>query len=317
MKKKTTFFVPTFASILLFVLVALFTSCKKTDNTQTFLQEQRDRNKAEIEAYIAQSGKPFIKLADAEGFYYNIEAGGATSGAKADTAGATDVYIKYKVRILPSLTVVDDEYATKILNFTLDCNFPLVGVNAAVKTMFKGSKGTFLFNNEGAYGPAGSPFIPAYSAVVVDLEVVDLKTEAQIIDEYIALKGYTNVSQTPEGVKYARITPPEIATADTVKGNRKLTIDYLGRLIRKPETSFDQGKDFQLAAATATAPTLASSGMINGWKVGLVDRQVGESGILFIPSKQAYGKKGSLPPSTTIPCYAPLLFEITIKTVTK
>ena len=295
--------------MLVLALVVLFGSCKKTDATKTFLQDQRDRNKAEIEAYIAQSGKPFIKLADAEGFYYNIEAGSPTSGPKADTASFTDVYIKYKVSILPSLTVVDDEYANKILNFTLDCNFPIVGVNAAVKTMYKGSKGTFLFNNEGAYGAAGSPFIPAYSAVVVDLEVVDLKTEAQLIDDYIALKGYTDIIATPEGVKYARIFSPTSITVDTVKANRKLTVDYLGRLIKKPETSFDQGLDFALGGKTLT-----TASVINGWKVGLVDRRVGEKGILFIPSKQAYKKAGSSP---SIPCYAPLLFEITIKTVTK
>ncbi len=313
MKKKITFFVPTLAYILTFALALLFGSCKKNDGTATFLQEQRDRNKAEIEAYIAQSGKPFIKLPDAEGFYYNIEAGGATSGAKADTSSYTDVYVKYRVRILPSLTVVDDDYANKVLNFILDCNYPLVGINAAVKIMYKGNKGTFLFNNDGAYGAGGSPFIPAYSAVVVDLEVVDLKTEQQFIDDYIALKGYTNVIQTQEGIKYAKITPPTTPTSDTVKANRKLSVDYVGRLIRKPESSFDQNINYTLGASGST-PTLEGSGVISGWKIGLVDRQVGEKGILFIPSKYAYKKAGSPP---NIPCYAPLLFEITIKTVTK
>ncbi len=304
MRKKITFFVP----ILTFALVLLFGSCKKTDGTETFLQQQRDRNKAEIEAYIAQSGKSFIKLPDAEGFYYNIEEGSPTTGSKADTSSFTDVYIKYRVRILPSLTVVDDDYANKILNFTLDCNPPLVGINAAAKIMYKGSKGTFLFNNDGGYGAGGSPFIPAYSAVVVDLEIVDLKTEADLISEYIALKGYTNVIQTQEGIKFARTSPPTTPTSDTVKGPRKLTVDYVGRLVKKPETSFDQNIDYNLGGTT-----LASAGVISGWKIGLVDRQVGEKGILFIPSKYAYGKAGKAP----IPCYAPLIFEMTIKTVTK
>lgn len=304
MKKKTTFFVP----MLVFALVALFAGCKKTDNTQTFLQTQRDRNKAEIEAYIAQSGKSFIRPADSEGFYYNIEDGGATSGPKADTASFTDVTVKYRVRILPSLTVVDDDYANKILNFILDCNAPLVGINAAVKIMYKNSKGTFLFNNDGAYGASGSPFIPAYSAVVVDLELVDLKTEQQFIDEYIALKGYTSVIQTPEGIKYAKLTPPTTSTSDAIEGTSKISVDYVGRLVKKPETAFDQNIDYNLGSAT-----LASAGVISGWKIGLIGKQVGETGILFIPSKYAYGKSGKAP----IPCYAPLLFEIKIKSVTK
>lgn len=311
MKKKNAFFVP----MLVIALVVLFGSCKKVDTAQVFLQEQRDRNKAEIEAYIAQSGKSFITPTGAEGFYYNIEPGGETSGAKADTSSFTDIYIKYRVRILPNLTVVDDEYANKVLNFTLDCNAPIVGINAAAKIMYKGNKGTFLFNNEGAYGAGGSPFIPAYSAVVVDLEIVDLKTELQLIDEYIALKGYTNIIQTPEGIKYVKISPPTTPTSDTVKGDRKLKVDYLGRLVKKPTTVFDQNTDYTLGAGSTT-PTLASSGVISGWKIGLIDRQVGEKGILFIPSRYGYGKTGTPPPGV-IPCYAPLLFEITIKTVTK
>ncbi len=305
MNKKTTFSV----SILAFLFAILFGSCKKTDDNQSFLQEQKKRNKAEIEAYIAQSGKSFIQPANSEGFYYNLEANTPTSGAKADTASFTDVYIKYRVRILPSLDVVDDDYANKVLNFTLDCNPPILGVNVAAKLIFKGSKGTFLFDNEGAYGAGGSPFIPAYSAVVVDLEIVDLKTEQDLIDAYITSKGYTNVVQTVEGVKYARTGLPTTPISDTVKSNRKLSVDYVGKLVKKPETSFDQGTNFTLGSVN-----LGTASVIKGWKLGLVDRQVGEKGVLLIPSKYAYGKTGS---GTSIPCYAPLIFEMTIKSVTK
>ncbi len=101
--------------------------------------------------------------------------------------------------------------------------------------------------------------------------------------------------------------PPELVSEDLKVGDGreakigdKIKVNYVGRLLRT-NFKFDsnEGKkpfDFKIG-----------EGVIEGWSKGVVGMKVGGKRKLTIPSKLAYGDRGSPP---KIPANAPLVFEV-------
>lgn len=121
-----------------------------------------------------------------------------------------------------------------------------------------------------------------------------LQEELAEIDTYIQEKGYT-VLETGTGLHYfvksegSGITNPELSD--------EVTVDYKGELL--DGTIFDQNDNI----------TFELTGLVQGWQEGIQLMNKGDTYVLIFPSTLGYGSRGQ----GSIPGYAPLAFEITLR----
>ena len=105
-------------------------------------------------------------------------------------------------------------------------------------------------------------------------------------------------SQDPSGLLYQIILPGS-DPAPTLSSN--ISVVYTGKLLNG--TTFD---------ATANPITLALSGVIDGWKIGIPLIKKGGRIKLVIPSALAYSCTGA---GTSIPPNSPMYFDVTLTDV--
>lgn len=153
-------------------------------------------------------------------------------------------------------------------------------------------------NNTLAYkgGISGNPFIPPYSAIRIDIEMIDVKSESKMIDDYILDKNYVLYQMNNE---CAIVKSFESPIGTQISQTSKVRINYVGRLLTN-EKVFD--------ARQAVLFDLNSNTLISGFRTGLTSFKVGERGSIMIPSKKAYAgtATGEIPP------YSPIFFEVEI-----
>jgi FKBP-type peptidyl-prolyl cis-trans isomerase len=301
----------TFAFI--FFTFGLLGSCKRKDPNADFLAEQLSRNEQEIQSYIAQKGLQMQK--DENGIYYQIF--GSPQSKTPDTT-FRHVIIKYETRLIPSETPIDTNYklsGSKTLTFALlnptGNNRTLItprGIDIFLQLgkekLFKGQKAILLMNHTMGYGTASSPFLPPYSAIRVDLELVDVKSETEFIADKIAELNVP-VTQNKDGVIFSLT---DVGTTDLIRDSSTVTVKYIGRRVID-NTIFDANQSFTFKPI---------GNVINGWRIGIPLMKKGEKGYLFIPSSQAYKGTGSANNSGSFVVFPfdPIYFEIEILNVT-
>lgn len=120
-----------------------------------------------------------------------------------------------------------------------------------------------------------------------------------------------------EGTQLGNFTP--VSSADSlqvtdlvpgdgqeVKAGDTVTVDYTGAVAAT-------GKIFQSSLDTGKPVSFPLSGVIKGWQDGIPGMKVGGTRRLLIPADQAYG---ATPPSGSgIPANAPLVFDVTLKSI--
>jgi peptidylprolyl isomerase len=307
-----------FCIALSLLTLLTLSACKNKNEQAEFLARKLKENERIIQQYIADKGLQMQKTEN--GIYYLIE-GTPTSDEKANDSLYHHVFVQYETYLLPYETLIDERYKRgggDILRFPYNTNYAYntlilpIGISQMVDLMKPGQSGIFLTNYLRGYGERGTPFMPPYSPIRVDLELKALKTDAQLIDDYIARKAYSGVIELEEGVKYLRIIAPPNG-AEQVGDSVNVVVDYTLRSIE--DKTYDSNSDFRFFLfprnknKTDSNAPISRSTVIEGWQIGVSQMHVGERGILFIPSSVAYGKKGS----GAIPPYEPLIFEIAVK----
>ncbi|MCS6796433.1 MAG: FKBP-type peptidyl-prolyl cis-trans isomerase [Raineya sp.] len=298
---------------LVFLVVIYLWACKRKDPNADFLAEQLARNEREIQNYIAQKGLQMQK--DENGIYYQIF--GTPQSRTPDTT-FRHVIIKYETRLIPSETPIDTNYklsGNKTLTFALlnptgNSRTLIIprGIDIFLQLgkakMFKGQKAILLMNHTMGYGTASSPFLPPYSAIRVDLELVDVKSETEFIAEKIAELNLP-VTQNKDGVIFSLTQPGAL---DLIRDSSNVTVKYVGRRVIN-DAIFDSNQSFTFKPI---------GNVISGWRVGIPLMKKGEKGYLFIPSNQAYRGTGSTNTSGAFVVfpYDPIYFEIEILNVT-
>lgn len=122
-----------------------------------------------------------------------------------------------------------------------------------------------------------------------------------------------------QGTKLAGFTPePTISqlqaidttpgTGDTVKAGQTVTVDYTGAVAAT-------GVIFQSSKDTGQPATFPLSGVIAGWSQGIPGMKVGGTRRLLIPAALAYG--ANPPQGSGIPANADLVFDVTLKSISK
>jgi peptidylprolyl isomerase len=133
-----------------------------------------------------------------------------------------------------------------------------------------------------------------------------------------ATKKESNVSKL-EGTKLSGFTPVAAVTSlqatdlkegtgETVKPGATITVDYTGAVA-------STGIIFQSSLDSGQPVTFPLSQVIAGWTQGVPGMKVGGTRRLLIPADLAYGAN---PPSGSgIPANAPLVFDITLHSISK
>ena len=129
-------------------------------------------------------------------------------------------------------------------------------------------------------------------------EAEQLQKDIAIIQQYLADNGLTAES-TSKGLHYI-INSPGTGPQPTASSN--VRVAYVGYYTNG--STFDQ--------SPSAGVTFNLQNVIQGWTEGIPKFRQGGSGMLLIPSKLAYGPKGSqsIPPNTVI------LFDIELLQVT-
>lgn len=118
------------------------------------------------------------------------------------------------------------------------------------------------------------------------------------------LAGFTPVAT----VNSLKITDLKVGTGQTAQSGDTVSVYYSGAVA-------STGIIFQSTSSTGQAATLSLSSVIEGWSKGIPGMKVGGTRQLLIPANEAYG--ASPPSGSGIPANAPLVFNVTLLSISK
>ncbi len=172
----------------------------------------------------------------------------------------------------------------------------------------KGEAATFLVPSYLDGGRVGSLLLPQYSPVRYDVTVVNVRTEEQQIQSYLAAGKLTPTFSETSGVRVivtqARPDSVQITTGKTV------SLNYRGSLLN--------GVTFDPANSPTGTKTLevkiGANQVVPGFDQGLSKLRQGEKATLIFPSALGYGVTGQTG-AVPIPPYSTLVFYVEITSV--
>jgi peptidylprolyl isomerase len=208
------------------------------------------------------------------------------------------------------------------LQMTYGKPFDTPGLDQGIALMKKGGKAKLIVPSTLAFGSAGrGSVIPPFTALVYDVEVVDVMSKAQFDKQEAAKKQQAEqqkaTSQKDEMLNLQKylvqnkitIKPNQsgLYYIETLKGSgaravpgKRVKVHYTGKLLdgTKFDSSVDRGEPFGF--------TLGKGQVIKGWDEGIGLMNVGGKATLIIPSSIAYGDRDM----GTIPPYSTLVFDV-------
>ncbi len=273
----------------------LLQSCLKGDTTY---EDNVKANDQAIQQYM--SAKNLQLQSRPSGLWYKIINSPTPSGAA--PAKGMQVVMSYVGKLTNDMVFVkDSNKVDRYLRFPFSNTMAtLPGIFEAASLMKTGDSAVAVMPFYLGFGPKGTSDgkVPDYSVLVFDLKLVAVQTEDEALRDYIVRKGYPEeeVKKTSSGLYYyfTKTNP----TGTPVSEKTSVTVAYKGRFI--DGSIFDQ--------TTTTAATFGLSQVIAGFSEGLKLMKTGESAVLMMPSSIAYKESGS----SSIPPYAPLVFEVTV-----
>lgn len=283
--------------------------CEQADEALT--ERYKRQNDAEINQYIDKNGlRDKIQQTDV-GTYYMV----TTSLPTAQTAATGDeVQYHFIARRLDGTIVDSTEIAANLPNKFIAGVY--TGITAGLydgiinsgtvkgKGLRKGEAATLLVPSYLDNGRVGTLLLPQYSPIRYDVRVVNIRTEDQQIEDYIAANKLTVTKKTDEGIRIAVTSAkPDSALAQT---GQTASVLYKGKLLNG--TQFDSRQD----STNAFSFKIGEGSVIKAWDIALPLVRKGETFILILPSTVGYGIAGSGSGTTAIPPYAPLVFEIRV-----
>jgi FKBP-type peptidyl-prolyl cis-trans isomerase len=232
----------------------------------------------------------------ASGLEYTIKEKG--NGKKAQAGDKVVVHYTGK---LTNDTVFDSSVSRgQPFTFKLGAGQVIKGWDEAFQILQVGDKATIKFGPELGYGDREMGKIPANSTLIFDVELLDVIEGPRPFD----VKGKDTVT-TASGLKYIMVQTNK--SGEPAIAGTKVTAEYNAYL--KDGKMFDSSKD-------RNQPLKASCGkgqLFPGLEEGFALLRKGEKARLIIPSKLAFGEKGSGP----IPANSDIIFDVEILDVQK
>ncbi len=283
----------------LIVLTSL-SACLKTDPAPDPQQQAQD-NEDLIKAYAAKQNLAVQRTSD--GLYYVVTSRG-TNTRKAQPG--EQVTFHYVLSRVSDGVKIDSSSVTKNVpdEFPIGAMLRVGGLEEGLTLLSEGDKAVFLVPYFLGFGSRSYDVLPAYSALRYDVQLLKIRNEAEQIDEYIAAKKLGPAETTPSGLRFIRT---QVGTGVVPTAGQTVQVAYTGKLLN--DSQFDIGT-FEFI--------LGQGRTVKGFEEGIARMKVGEKALLLFPSAIGYGKDGSYNQQRnlyTIPPYAPLYFEVELKSV--
>ena len=225
------------------------------------------------------------------GIYYNIS---KTNSAGLAVSSAYDLLLAYSLKTIDGKEIIKADSA--MFNFYTSQAFD--GFKYALLLLKEGEKGTFLIPSYQAYYESPPAGVEKYAVIVAEIELLDLLSEDDKINNYVKKKSITVTEKTNTGLRFIRTSAT--TTNDSLKTGDNVSVKYNGMFLS--ETSFDSG---------SFSVVIGSNSTIAGFSEGISKLKKGERARIILPSNIGYGSKGS----GSIPPFTPLIFDIEILTV--
>ena len=225
------------------------------------------------------------------GIYYNIS---TTNSAGLAVSSAYDLLLAYSLKTIDGKEIIKADSA--MFNFYTSQAFD--GFKYALLLLKEGEKGTFLIPSYQAYYESPPAGVEKYAVIVAEIELLDLLSEDDKINNYVKKKSITVTEKTNTGLRFIRTSAT--TTNDSLKTGDNVSVKYNGMFLS--ETSFDSG---------SFSVVIGSNSTIAGFSEGISKLKKGEKAKIILPSTIGYGSKGS----GSIPPFTPLIFDIEILTV--
>ena len=226
------------------------------------------------------------------------------------------VSVNFTIKFLDSTQIFSTIEAGEPVLFELRKPYDTEGMNEALRMMRVGGKANLIMPSSLAFGERGrGDFIPPYSPLLCEVELVKIQSgkeynkqqqrdEVEKINKYIS-ENHIDIKPTNSGLYYIEV---EKGTGHKAMPGKKVKVWYTGKLL--DGTVFDasekHNKPFEFV--------LGQGQVIKGWDEGIAMMNEGGKATLIIPSKLAYGERGS---GQFIKPFSPLVFEVELQEVEK
>lgn len=278
------------AFLLVLVSAVIGSSC--SGFLENDIEATNKKDAQAIADYISQ--KNLKMTATGTGLWYSVD----KSSTGANVKVGDEVSFHYTLSLLNG---VKFDSTSKLKNepakIVYGASSIIAGFAEAISILKEGEKGTFLLPSAIAFGSQSSAVVPANSNIRIDLEIVKLRSEDQIIDDYIAAIKLPLTEKTSTGLRFLRTL--EVPTGKQLTAGLNASVKYTGYLA-------STGKQFDTGQFNVL---LGSNSVVKGFEEGLLKMKVGEKATLVFPSSLGYGTTGS---GATIPPYSPLIFNVEI-----
>ena len=288
------------ALIIGFAIAAIFSSCKKDEVDYAALEQKT------LDEYL-QINYPKA-TADNDGIY-TVE---ATEGTGISPLPESYVLVNYTVsRISGPLsknvfdtnnetTARDNRLYSEQIHYTptiWKANEMIKGIKLALNKMKEGGKAKYILPSNLAYGDKEIGYLPAYSTLIVEIELIKVIDNIDAYESNIILKHIEEspleFNLTQSGV-YLAITKD--GEGEKYKNGAIISLTCLGKYL--------DGKVFN--AKSTFELTLDQNQVIPGFEAAVKELKPGSKATVIIPYKMGYGTKGKSP----IKGYETLIFEL-------
>jgi FKBP-type peptidyl-prolyl cis-trans isomerase len=261
-----------------------------------------------------------------EGIFFNVD----TEGSGAMPKQGDYVKINYVGKLLDG-KIFDESPKNDAFVFQVGYRQVIQGWDIIMPKLKIGTKATVYIPAEYGYGSSGiGTVIPPNASLVFEIEVKEIlnaksydaymreledkerrefqkksaeqfEKDKKLIQEY-AVAHKQKIQRLESGMSYL-ITKK--AKGDKIKEGQSVTVNYEGYFL--DDKVFDSTKNKQPFTFTT-----GEGKVIEGWEEGLEQFTKGSEGLLFIPSKMAYGGTPLEDDKINIPAHSVLIFKIQV-----
>ena len=270
-----------------FLFIAFFTfSCLSDIALEDDVKAKE--NQSQILAYFASQNQSPSSLTDG-GYYFLTK-----SNPSGELASKGDsLYVHYEFSNLATGKVLDSTNRATNSPYFMRYGFSNPVFVSLMSALREGEQATLVIP-----GTAQSfPDLPAYTPMKVKVKSYVVRSQDDMIREFISRNAYTVLDTQTDGLRYIRL---KAGTGDIPAQGKIVKIKYTGRFLSS------KAFDGNMARTDSLSVTIGGTQTVPGFQMGIEKMRLGEKAVIVFPSALGYGASGN----STIPGYTPLSFEI-------
>ncbi|RCR68719.1 FKBP-type peptidyl-prolyl cis-trans isomerase [Larkinella punicea] len=295
------------ALIALFLAVGLVSCMNNLNDPSAGTVEQ---NIQQIKDHLTANQLQDQVTSTLSGLYYIITPTPSTAKAATPNEELEFTYtLSYIDPTTKKAVLVDSANRTKPAYIPFLAGVVVPGLEEGFILMKEGQTGRFFMPNNLAFGSnTRENKMPEYSAVIFDVKLNRSRSQIEQMGDYATLKKLPRPDTTAfaQGTDSVRVYRLSKGTGARITAGQTVTVAYTANTLRGT-APFDKSDSLTIK--------LGSGQYIVGFDKGISLLSVGDKALLVFPSGIGYGAQGSSDSKGyyVVPPYAPLAFEITVK----